>query len=1087
MVNRLDAWLDANGLGGYAEVFAENDIEFDLLPDLTDDDLKELGLTLGHRKRFAGAIVALGATDPTDIRDEAAEMRGDRRPVTVLFADISGFTRMSGELGAEATRDMLNGFFEIADLAITDLGGRIDKHIGDEVMAVFGAPRAHTNDPERAVRAALAIKAGAAGLDPPLKVHIGVASGTVVASGTGSDAHREYAVIGESVNLASRLRDVAQTDEIVVSGEVHRAVSEFADATQRETGQIKGIDAPVSAWAIDGLHDRQASQRALVGRHRELQQFDGLLAETQRSRQGQIFILRGEAGIGKTRLAEELASRARAADIPVHRAAVLDFGAGTGADAIRDLVASLLDLPAGEERADALNDQLQTGELPQSLAPYLLEVLALPQTSETRPIFAAETPEGRHHGIGEAIAVATEHAAKAPILLIVEDAHWADADVRERLATLATRIAELPVLLIVTTRIENDPFDAAWRAGVRGTSIVTSDLGPLDEADAAALTGALADLDDKVRADCIARADGNPLFLEHLARAAGESGTDTLPDSVQSIVLAQVDQLPANERELLQAASAFGQRFTVGGVAALLGRTVADVETIAARGLVRRDGEAWRFAHALVRDGIYESLLSTRAQDLHLAAAGWYATRDATLHAEHLSKARDPQAPAAFLSAARLQAAAYRYPAALELTKRGLTSDPDAGDGFELALLNADIHHDSGNVREAIEQYRALGEAHPAPETRARAALGEVACLRVTGEVDEGLARLETIDFDSLDQQALTRFHHYRGTLRFSSADITGCLADQEAALEYAQQAGDPEWQAMALGGIGDAHYAAGRMGSAYESFLACVELAADHGLGRIELSNRHMVGVCRRYMNENAAALEDVQAARAFAERVGNIRSLIITGIIEAEMLMEGGHPQEADTLLEADATHIAEIGNQRLDAYNSIQRARARWNLGDPDGAQECAEHALTLSRSFGMVFIGARVLGLLGQIGKTPTDRETALRDGEALLNTESPIAHNVFWFYRDAIEAALDAGDWNAADARADALDAYTDDEPLPWTDFFIARGRALAAHGRDPGDDAATRNLDAIHRVAKRDGFIHAATRLTEALAGEPVT
>lgn len=1080
-MNDVRKWLEANGLGQYAETFATNDIDFDLIATLTDDDLKELGLTLGHRKRFAQTVARLDEIGP-DGPIVNANAPGDRRPVTVLFADISRFTKLSGELGAEATRDLLNKFFAVADRAIADYGGRIDKHIGDEVMAVFGAPQAHDNDPERAVRAALAIHDGIANFEPPLQVHVGIASGTVVASGTGSDTHREYTVIGDSVNLASRLCDLAGPGEIIISSEVHRAITNVAESTPLDAARLKGIDAPVQVWRITALCDAVAPRGPLFGRRLELQQFDGALDEMRRGKRGQLFILRGEAGIGKTRLIEEFAVRATAARIAVHRTAILDFGTGTGEEAVRDLIASLLELPAGKTQAEAVETLFESSKLAQPLAPYLTELLGLPQPAKTRAIYAAEEPAARSRGLAAAISTAVETAAAdRPLLLIVEDAHWAAAVVRDRLAALAAAMTALPVLLVLTTRSENDPFDAGWRSAARGAPIVTCDLGPLASEDAMALTEAIADLDEKLQADCIERSEGNPLFLEHLVRASRETHTSGLPDSVQSIVLAQVDRLPVSERELLQAAAVFGQRFNEAGVASVLNRRMVAVEPLAARGLVRRDGDAWRFSHALVREGVYASLLTSHTRKFHRSAADWYRTLDPTLHAEHLALAGDASAPAAFLAAAREQAAAYRYSIALDLATRGAELAEDADFRFTLDLLVADINRDSGEVNAALDQYRALSATAPDMVARRHAALGEVACLRVMGQVVDGLARLAAIELEAAEDIDRARFHHYRGALRFSDADMIGCLADQEAALEYARAAGDPEWEALALGGIGDALYAAGRMGKAYESFLACVDLAARHGYGRIELANRHMVGVCRRYMNELAAGYEDVETAWKFAERVGNIRSLIITGIIVAEMLMELGDAAEARALLETNASRITEIGNERLEAYNTINLARAHLLLGEITEARTLTENALALSRTVGMVFVGARVLGMQGLVASSEAERREALAKGESLIAEQQPIAHNVLWFYRDAIEAALDQGDWDAADRYAGAYAAYTAAEPLPWCDFFIARGRSLAALGRDPSDEAARQAAADTLAVAREVGFVHASDRLTRAI------
>ncbi len=216
--------LEALDLGKYHEVFAENEIDMAAAQFLTDDDLKELGLPMGPGRKFAAAIAALAPSASNALT--AIESQGERRQVTALFADIFGFTRMSSGIDAEETHAMLNNFFAAVDNIVHGYGGMVDKHIGDAVMAVFGAPVAHTDDPERALRAAGEIHDAVARLSPPLKVHIGVASGQVVASSTGSTAHTEYTVTGDSVNLAARMTDLAGPEQTLASASVRRAVGD---------------------------------------------------------------------------------------------------------------------------------------------------------------------------------------------------------------------------------------------------------------------------------------------------------------------------------------------------------------------------------------------------------------------------------------------------------------------------------------------------------------------------------------------------------------------------------------------------------------------------------------------------------------------------------------------------------------------------------------------------------------------------------------------------------------------------------------------------------------------------------------------
>ncbi len=274
----VETWLRELGLEQYAKAFADNGVDLALLPELTNDDLKDLGVDrLADRKAILKAIAAISECDsaPTLEPLSATAMAGERRQVSVLFADIAGYTKLSRQLGAEATHALLNRYFEVVDGIIESYGGSVDKHIGDNVMAVFGAPIAHDDDPLRAVRAALDIhermSALADEVSHPLRAHIGIASGQVVASGTGSQAHLEYTVTGDSVNLASRLQDKAQPGETLISDALYRVVAErliasrsprstlgvsrhrfrFGGSTAFEAPRRAGLMSPLSVGALN--------------------------------------------------------------------------------------------------------------------------------------------------------------------------------------------------------------------------------------------------------------------------------------------------------------------------------------------------------------------------------------------------------------------------------------------------------------------------------------------------------------------------------------------------------------------------------------------------------------------------------------------------------------------------------------------------------------------------------------------------------------------------------------------------------------------------------------------------------------------
>ena len=379
----IGAWLRNLGAEQYEPVFRENEIDAEVLPRLTVEDLTALGVTaIGHRRKLLDAIAALrdqdassageppvGGPEPVETAVAQVLPAGERRQVAVLFADLAGYTAMSQELDAEEVHALLRRFFERADRIVVDHGGRVDKHIGDCVMAVFGAPAAHGNDAERAVRASLALRDAMPGLTAavgrPVRLHVGIAAGQVVASGIGGAGYSEYAVTGELVNLASRLTDAAGADEILISDAVRRELAGRLDCLDAGALEVKGFDrAGTQRGGCAACAPPALDQRPLVGRRTELHHFRRCCAACREVGRGQAIYLRGEAGIGKTRLVEEFRLAAREAGFACHTGLVLDFGAGTGRDAIRALVRDLSASPSrATRRRRARRPTLRSGRV----------------------------------------------------------------------------------------------------------------------------------------------------------------------------------------------------------------------------------------------------------------------------------------------------------------------------------------------------------------------------------------------------------------------------------------------------------------------------------------------------------------------------------------------------------------------------------------------------------------------------------------------------------------------------------------------------------------------------------------------------
>ncbi|MBW8637692.1 tetratricopeptide repeat protein [Hoeflea sp. WL0058] len=1087
-------WLDTHGLADHAAVFEENEIDLDAARDLNENDLRELGIPMGPRKKLLRAIAALAANaeDPSVEGAREDQLSAERRQVTILFADICGYTNLSGVLDAEEIHSLLSTYFGAVDAIIADYGGSVDKHIGDSVMAVFGAPVAHSNDPERAVRAALAIQEAmprvSAEAGHAIKVHIGVASGQVVASQVGSENH--YTVTGDSVNLASRLTDEAGADETYLSSAVRQAVG--SDCRTEALGELslKGIAEPVRIHRLLSYDAAPAhsADRPFVGRQTELQQFSALLDACLDTQAGYLVYLRGEAGIGKTRLTEEFERRARERGFRAHRSLVLDFGAGKGQDAIRSLVRSLLAIPPpydSSDRAAAVRKAAADGVVADNQITFLKDLLDLDQTPEDMVLYNAMQNTQRNRGKRETVAnLARSLARTTPLFILVEDVHWADDIVLDHLAGLARAIADAPAILVMTSRIEGDPLSESWRASITATNVVTFDLRPLRPADALALAAGFFDVANQFARSCVERADGNPLFLEQLLRGAETATEEQVPGSVQSIVQARVDALDPPDKQALQAASVLGQRFTLQALRQLVDSPQYGCGKLIERHLIRPDGEALLFTHALVREGVYNSLLAPRRKDLHMRAADWYRKQDLVLHAEHLDRAGDPSAPNAYLDASTSQSDALHFETAASLARRGvaLASDSDLKCRLNCTLANALLN--IGETEKAIAAYEEATGHAGTDEQSCEAWTGLAAALRMADQQERAIEALTHAEEAARRSNLLAEqahIHYLRGNLYFPLGRIEECLSEHESAYRLAREVGSLEAEARALSGLGDAHYLKGRMLTAYDNFQTCVQLAEAQGFGRIVVANRHMVGWSRLHKMEFREALQDGLAAAEKAAHVSQLRAEVTSLLLVGSMSFRLGDLDTAVDYLERALEQTQRIGAGNFKANVQWELARVRAGQGDLATARREIQEALDTARAFALTFTGPAILASWAAMAEDSDARLKALEEGEAIL-TAGCVGHNYFWFCETAIDDALRHHEWDRAERYAGILDDYSRPQPLPFSDFMAERARVLAAWGRDGPNEERIRRLEALTAQARAADLQSALPLIKEALA-----
>ncbi|CAO3452621.1 ATP-binding protein [Azospirillum largimobile] len=757
---------------------------------------------------------------------------------------------------------------------------------------------------------------------------------------------------------------------------------------------------------------------------------------------------------------------------------VVGNGVGRGQDALRALVQEL----AGP--IDDLDRLFADGRLPAGARLHLDPLIDRPLPPELRPSHEALDHSERERGRRGAIAdLLRARSAEQPVLLVMEDIHWADGQTLSYLAMLAGVVADCPAVLILSTRLQGDPLGADWRAQLAGGPVLTLDLAPLRRADALALAGLFPGIDERHAERCVARAGGNPLFLEQLLRSRGEVAA--VPGTIHAIVLARTDILAPRDRRALQAASVLGSRFALNGLRHMIDDPGYLCGPLVEQALVRQDADGFLFAHALVQEAVYGALLRSQRSQLHRRAADWYAEGDPVRHAEHLDRADDPAAITAYLRAAETCAADFRLERAIQLTERGLALATAPEDQFALSCLRAELLEAAGELQQALAAFAEARTLATGDAERSRACLGLASAKRVTDDLDGALAALTEAEVAAVraDRPAYrARIHHMRGNLCFPRGDLAGCLREHQAALEWARRAGAVDLETAALGGLGDGYYAHGRMVTAHDHFVRCVTLAQQQGLRRVEVSNRYMVAITRFYMNDLHGAVEDARAGAQAAQSIGHCRAELLSHIVAYEILFElDDEVAGRDHLARAQAL-TRQLGARRFEAEHMVFEARLEHKAGNLQQACALLSRAMEIAYETGPGYIGPSILAELALCERTPAVRRATLDEGEALLAGGS-VGHNHLQFYRVAIETALELADWALAERYARALEDYAAEEPLPWCTLFAARGRALAAWGRGRRDPEARQALQCILDECRRVGYRQPAALLEAALHG----
>jgi len=880
-------WLSVLGLGHYAQTFVANDIDFDVIGELTEADLEALGLTLGHRKRLIKAIAERQSAGPASAPQShapavapAGVAEAQRRQLTVLFCDLVGSTELANRLDPEDLRTILHRYQNVCTEIVERYEGVVAKFLGDGVLAYFGFPLAHEDDAERAIRAALDLtrKVGAIEIHGAvLSARVGIATGLVVV-GEISDASNS--VMGTTPNLAARLQAEAPAGGVLIARSTRLLGGEWFDYEELGERMLKGIAEPVALVQVKG--ERTAESRFAAVRASQLSPFVGRIQEVglllDRWRmaadgEGQIVLLSGEAGIGKSRIAETFRERIRDED---HICLRYQCSPHHTNSAFHPIIAHLR-AAAGIVLSESPQTQLDKLEALVGTASAAILAGLLLIRGDCRYPVADLTPEQQKAQFMRILVERLlELARQKPVLFLFEDAHWIDPSTRELLDQCITPVRQNRILMVITARPE---FHSVWSAHAHFSSLTLNRLGQRQCAELIAGMTAALPLSDDLRRSIVERADGVPLFLEELTKSileAGPQSTAAIPATLQDSLRSRLDRLAA-AKDVAQIGACIGREFPyalvreVAGLSdQMLRAALAELESSA---LVFRRGEGddaiYHFKHALVQDVAQTSLLRGRRQELHQQIAFVMESKFPELIASqpemmamHYFEAAKPL-PAAhrWLQAGRLSVSRSAMQEALVHLNRGLSALDGAAPGEERDRLELDLQIAAGSANLTVKGYGSA-EAEAA-YMRAHTLLRDMEDDPRRFAVQYGLFILRWNRGD-LEPAARTAAEMLEDARQFNNR-VGLCVANRSLATAYNVMARYPEAEAAAAEAV--RHY------DRASDKTSASQYGLDFGVGAFS----HLM-LARAFLGDVEGAERAERDAYELAEAVGSKPTICFT-----------------------------------------------------------------------------------------------------------------------------------------------------------------------------------------------------------------
>ena len=999
-----------------------------------------------------------------------ARRSDERRLVTVLFADLVGYTALAESRDPEAVKNLVDAFFERLVADVVAFGGVVDKILGDAIVALFGAPVAHEDDPERAVRAALRMQetleeqSFILGMD--LHMRIGVNTGEVLVGTLRSGG--DYTAMGDVVNTASRLQTLARPGQVLVGPATHAAT---AGIKFESLGllQARGRDEPVPAWvALDVLGPPGARARSrsapLVGRDDELGLLRHILRTSTSHRRAAAVLLIGEAGLGKTRLANELITIARGEGCLVLEGRCVPYGEVNVWAPLAEALRRASGVRA-EDPPDALESKGRRAvaailELPET-DPEVERLLHSLSPLMGKSMRAVPTPKGPRSGRpdSEPLAAVTDEAlwamqttvermaARRPLLLVIGELHWADDLLLGFLDRLVERLSDQPVLLVATARPE---LLKRWQPSSTRNNRILLHIDPLDDEASGDLLAHLSNeaLSASDRASLVARSGGNPLWLEELAALSSGPGPESerLPATLRGLVAARLDLLHGEERSVLEDASVCGRAGTVAtleAMAAAAGRPGVDapLEELCAAGLLSmvHGRESWELRSELVREVAYGTLTKAERARRHARLAVWLAERAGD----------DP---------------------------RDDTLDDLAHHWSAAAALVAELG--------AVEDLPAdtLDQAVDWVERAARRAVAQELWLPAAGLLDTVL-RLASDAGDERRAAILLE----RAQARVGMRDVDGATDDLDEVARAAGIIGDDALLARSLVVRGDMARAAGRMGESEQVLRQALDAARRLGDEAIAVGALRALGQTLLFSGDEEGAEQTAGEALTGARRLGDRRLEAWALQTLAWIAFTGGDFDLATSRLVESAEMFSEIGDAGGQGWALGLLAWVRFAQGDLDGAEDLGRRVLVEAGLTGDAWAQGMIEALIASTRLWSGHPDEAVEHGERALEMIRPLADP--WPIVQALlvtgRARLATGD--ECGGRETLEEAVVAGAGLADRHMVVFPRAALAVAlalqlGDGEGALAAAPDLDAVRDVT---GELYAALAIAHLQAGRP--